>query len=133
MPICAACRKVSSMCARSSSRYITATLAPTNRNGLRSITNRRPFVCTKPARPRGIERRQLAIAKKTAAPAIKVDAASRSCFLAMNPGTNDLPRAGQTDKSHDGASSGKNCKQVKEAQNGKAELNISQDESKAEQ
>src|SRR6184192_2791176 len=77
------------MRARSSSRYMTATFAPTNRNGLRSITNRRPFVCTKPARPRGIERRQLAIAKKTAAPAIKVDAA---VFFAIASWRLSMPR-----------------------------------------
>src|SRR5580765_2064507 len=61
---------------------MTATLAPTKRNGRPSITNRPAAVCTKPGRPRRALR-QLEIANKTAAPAINASAAKRIRFLCM--------------------------------------------------
>src|SRR5687768_12703 len=83
IPACDARARVSGIAARSSSRYITATLAPTNRKGRPSITNWLPRVRTNEAgsgrsfegpRPRK---------KKNAAPTANASATVAITFLTI--------------------------------------------------
>src|SRR5207249_5939884 len=83
IPDCAARARVSGILARSSSRYITATFAPTNRNGLPSTTKRIPSVATNCGRARPLTPPQLESKKETAALATSTDAAITNAFLRM--------------------------------------------------
>src|SRR5438876_2928262 len=113
IPFWAATRMVSGMRARSSSRYITATFAPTKRKTLPSSTRLAPRVRTNPAGARAESFSRRSRARKTIA-ALKI-AASAATTKILFPISQilivfdklkvcrKLAWAGQANESHDGA------------------------------
>src|SRR5688500_1425111 len=103
------------MRSRSSSRYITATFAPTTRNGLLS-TKKRPPRCRangSPEAPAPLSAAGEAFKKRTAALPTRISAATRNSFFFINDVS--LARARHPNKTHDRANRPQYHKQIKES------------------
>src|SRR5205807_5901288 len=121
-------RMVSGMRARSASRYITATLAPTKRKTLPSSTRLAPCVRTNPAGPGEEFFSRRSRAKKTiAALKIAASAATTKIFFPICQVLRvfdklkvcrKLAWAGQANESHDGAKGCHHHKPVEESEYG---------------
>src|SRR6476469_8473569 len=112
IPACAAWRNVSGICARSSSRYITATFAPTKRKG-RLPTKKRPPRCrTNALAGEFVATFGEATKKRTAALASNTSAATAISFLLIKPLKSEpLIRVCQADETHNCADRAKHYKQ----------------------
>src|SRR5687768_14030853 len=137
IPFWAATFKVSGMRARSSSRYMTDTLAPTKRNDLPSNTRRAPRACTNPAGTPGAESScALQFKNRIAALAIIMSAATTNVLFPIwvnfkrgRPSVNSSlmlagklvasAGAGHTNKAHDGAESPNDDESIEEGENRK--------------
>src|SRR5829696_440987 len=103
------------MRSRSSSRYITATLAPTNRNGRCPITKRPPCWRTNRS-PGGLEATLGDTKKRTAALPTRRSAATTSSFLFIKASliSDALSGTRHSNKAHDGTDSAQHHEEIEE-------------------